>query len=344
MPYRSGSTPVPPTGPTSCPVSPTGPEKLTGHVTPIFQSRGPSRTQRTGRTSRDHSGIPRPPGRASERGADGRPVPFGSPAATRLTVVGDGTRDGNTPGLDAVPALSVRGLTKTYRGGFTAIEGLDLDIPDGTVFGLLGPNGAGKTTLIGAVCNLVRPTAGEIRVFGHHHETREARRLVGLAEQEINLDRFLNISEILVYHAGYHGIGRREARRRARELLDLFKLGGKAKSRHTDLSGGMQRRLLLARAFMHRPRLIILDEPTAGVDVELRAEIWRYTRELNELGATILLTTHYLEEAEALCREIALLRAGRIIARGSPEALRRQFGVGDLAGVYARAMADEESA
>jgi ABC-2 type transport system ATP-binding protein len=127
-------------------------------------------------------------------------------------------------------------------------------------------------------------------------------------------------------------------------LLDLFKLGDKAKSRHTELSGGMQRRLLLARALMHRPRLIILDEPTAGVDVELRAEIWRYTRLLNELGATILLTTHYLEEAEALCREIALLRAGRIIARGSPEALRRQFGVADLAGVYARAMADEEDA
>ena len=260
------------------------------------------------------------------------------------TVRGDGTRDGDTPGPGAVPALSVRGLTKTYRGGFTAIEALDLDIPDGAFFGLLGPNGAGKTTLIGAVCNLVRPTAGEIRVFGHGHESREARRLVGLAEQEINLDRFLNIGEMLVYHAGYHGIGRREAQRRARELLGLFKLGNKAKSRHTELSGGMQRRLLLARALMHRPRLVILDEPTAGVDVELRAEIWRYTRMLNELGATILLTTHYLEEAEALCQEIALLRAGRIIARGSPEALRLQFGAGDLAGVYTRAMAAEDGA
>jgi ABC-2 type transport system ATP-binding protein len=118
--------------------------------------------------------------------------------------------------------------------------------PDGAFLGLLGPNGAGKTTLIGAVCNLLRPTAGEIRVFGHDHESRAARRLVGLAEQEINLDRFLNIGEMLVYHAGYHGIGRREAQGRARELLDLFKLGGKAKSRHTELSGGMQRRLLLA--------------------------------------------------------------------------------------------------
>jgi ABC-2 type transport system ATP-binding protein len=271
-------------------------------------------------------------------------VPLDCPASTCLAVMGGGARDADQSRPDAVPALSVRGLTKTYRSGFTAIEGLDLDIPDGAFFGLLGPNGAGKTTLIGAACNLVRPTAGEIRVFGHHHQSREARRLVGLAEQEINLDRFLNVGEILVYHAGYHGMGRREARRRASDLLDLFRLGGKAKSRHTELSGGMQRRLLLARALMHRPRLIILDEPTAGVDVELRAEIWRYTRELNELGATILLTTHYLEEAEALCQEIALLRAGRIIARGSPEALRLQFGAGDLAGVYTRAMAAEDGA
>ena len=324
------------------PVPPAGSRKFADQLIPIFQSRGRPSTEHTGQSSRDYSGIPRPPGRISERGADARPVLSGSAATTRLTLMGNGTRDGDTRGPAAGPALSVRGLTKTYRGGFTAIEGLDLDIPDGAFFGLLGPNGAGKTTLIGAVCNLVRPTAGEIRVFGHHHESRAARRLVGLAEQDINLDRFLNIGEILVYHAGYHGIGRREARRRASELLDLFKLGGKAKSRHTELSGGMQRRLLLARALMHRPRLIILDEPTAGVDVELRAEIWQYTRELNELGATILLTTHYLEEAEALCGEIALLRAGRIIARGSPEALRRQFGAADLAGVYARAMADEE--
>lgn len=235
-------------------------------------------------------------------------------------------------------ALAVRGLTKTYRSGFTALAGLDLDIPDGTVFGLLGPNGAGKTTLIGAVCNLVRPTAGEIRVFGHHHESREARRLVGLAEQDINLDRFLNIGEILVYHAGYHGIGRREAWRRAREMMDLFRLSAKAKSRHTELSGGMQRRLLLARALMHRPRLLILDEPTAGVDVGLRADIWQYVRRLHDLGTTILLTTHYLEEAEALCGQIALLRDGRVIARGSPELLRSRFGASDLAGVYTRAI------
>jgi ABC-type glutathione transport system ATPase component len=142
----------------------------------VLQNRGLSRTEHTGRTSRDHSGLPRPPGRISERGADARPVPLGSPTTTRLTFMGDGTRDGDTAGPDAEPALSVRGLTKTYRGGFTAIEGLDLDIPAGAFLGLLGPNGAGKTTLIGAVCNLLRPTAGEIQVFGHHHESREARR------------------------------------------------------------------------------------------------------------------------------------------------------------------------
>jgi ABC-2 type transport system ATP-binding protein len=241
----------------------------------------------------------------------------------------------------AIPAaLSVNGLTKSY-GSFTAVDGLDLEIPDGAFFGLLGPNGAGKTTLIGSVCNLVRPNAGEIRVFGHDHDTREARSLVGLAEQDINLDRFIDTDETLVYNAGYHGMGRAEAWRRARELLDVFELSAKAKVKPTELSGGMQRRLLLARALMHRPRLLILDEPTAGVDVELRAELWEYTRRLHALGTTILLTTHYLEEAEALCEEIALLRAGSIVARGSAAELRDHFGARDIGEVYARAMARE---
>jgi ABC-2 type transport system ATP-binding protein len=237
-------------------------------------------------------------------------------------------------------ALSVRGFTKTYDEGFTAVAGLDLDVPDGAFFGLLGPNGAGKTTLIGAVCNLVRATAGTIQVFGHDHDTREARRLVGLAEQDINLDRFLNVDEVLVYHAGFFGMGRARARRRAQELMDVFDLSAKAKVRPGALSGGMRRRLLFARALMHEPRLLILDEPTAGIDVELRAELWEYTRRLHQAGTTILLTTHYLEEAEALCEEIALIRRGQVIARDSADGLRRRYGAADIAEVYLRAMSD----
>jgi ABC-2 type transport system ATP-binding protein len=236
------------------------------------------------------------------------------------------------------PALSVRGLTKTYAGGLTAVSGLDLEIATGRFFGLLGPNGAGKTTLIGSVCNLVIPTAGEIRVFGHDHRTRDARNLIGLAEQDVNLDRFLSISETLVYHAGYHGMRRREARLRARELMDLFRLTDKARTSTAELSGGMKRRVLFARALMHRPSLLILDEPTAGIDVELRAELWEFIRRLHSDGTTVLLTTHYLEEAEALCEEIALLRAGRIIARDSADKLRADYGAADIAGVYAQAM------
>jgi len=241
-------------------------------------------------------------------------------------------------------ALSVRGFTKTYAGGFTAVRDLDLDVPDGTFFGLLGPNGAGKTTLIGAVCNLVRPTAGHIEVFGHPHDARIARSLVGLAEQDINLDRFLNVDEVLIYHAGFFGMGRAHARRRADELLEVFDLSAKAKVRPPALSGGMRRRLLFARALMHEPRLLILDEPTAGVDVELRTELWEYTRRLHRLGTTILLTTHYLEEAEALCDEIALIRGGSIIARDTADGLRARYGVDDIAGVYRQAMADHAAA
>jgi ABC-2 type transport system ATP-binding protein len=238
-------------------------------------------------------------------------------------------------------ALVVQGLTKRYSTGHVALRGLSLDVADGTFFGLLGPNGAGKTTLIGAVCNLVRPTAGEIRVFGHDHRTREARRLVGLAEQDVNLDRFIDAEEILVYHAGYYGLSRRDAWSRARELLDLFDLSGKAKSRRGELSGGMQRRLLLARALIHRPRLLILDEPTAGADVELRAELWSYIRRLHGAGTTVLLTTHYLEEAEALCNEIALVRDGDVVARGSATSLRERFGARDIGELYLRVMAEQ---
>jgi ABC-2 type transport system ATP-binding protein len=236
------------------------------------------------------------------------------------------------------PALQIDRLTKRYDGDFLALDGLDLTIPDGAFFGLLGPNGAGKTTLISAVCNLIRVTSGEIRVFGHDHATLEARGLIGLSEQDVNLDRFLDVEETLVYHGGYYGMGRRDARRRAGEMMDVFDLRGKAEVRAPKLSGGMRRRLLLARALMHEPRLVILDEPTAGVDFELRLELWRYIRRLHGEGTTILLTTHYLEEAEELCEEIALIRGGRLLARDSAAGLREHYGATSLADVYVRAM------
>jgi ABC-2 type transport system ATP-binding protein len=244
-------------------------------------------------------------------------------------------------GANVPAALSIKGLHKVYKGGFIAVPNLDLEIDDGAFFGLLGPNGAGKTTLIGSVCNVVKPTAGELTVFGHDYRTREARRLIGLAEQDINLDRFLSVRQLLVYHAGYHGIGRKAAVRRADELLQAFRLEDKADGRAYELSGGMQRRLVIARALMHRPRLLILDEPTAGVDVELRTEIWRFVKELNAAGTTILLTTHYLEEAESLCDEIAVIRAGRVVDRGSAASLRDRYEARDISEVYNRIIASE---
>jgi ABC-2 type transport system ATP-binding protein len=238
----------------------------------------------------------------------------------------------------AAPALQVRGLNKSYDDGTVALADFDLDVPDGAFFGLLGPNGAGKTTLISAVCNLIRVTAGEVLVFGEPADSLAARRWVGLAEQDINLDRFLTVEETLVYHGGYFGMRGGEARRRAREMIDAFDLGGKARVRTPKLSGGMRRRLLLARALMHQPRLVILDEPTAGVDFELRQELWRYIRRLHGEGTTILLTTHYLEEAEALCEDIALIRAGRLVERDTAEGLRERYQATSLADVYVKAM------
>src|SRR5918998_3028516 len=237
------------------------------------------------------------------------------------------------------PALEVRGLTKRYDDGTVALRDFDLAIPEGKFFGLLGPNGAGKTTLISAVCNLIRITAGEVRVFGQPADCLQARRWVGLAEQDINLDRFLTVEETLVYHGGYFGMSKDDACARAHEMIDVFDLRGKVDVRTPKLSGGMRRRLLLARALMHRPRLVILDEPTAGVDFELRQELWRYIRRLHAEGTTILLTTHYLEEAEELCEEIALIRYGRLLARDSADGLREHFGVKRLEDVYVKAMA-----
>jgi len=189
----------------------------------------------------------------------------------------------------------------------------------------------------------VRVTSGSIRVFGREAigdglESLAARSIIGLAPQDVNLDRFLTVYESLLYHGGYYGMPRREAARRAEEMIDVFDLRAKRDTRTPRLSGGMKRRLLLARALLHEPRLVILDEPTAGVDYELRMELWRYIRLLHERGTTILLTTHYLEEAEALCEEIALIRAGRIAALDTPAGLREHFGAGSLDEVYLKAM------
>ena len=235
-------------------------------------------------------------------------------------------------------ALSINGLAKTYEDGTVALTGLDLEVASGEFFGLLGPNGAGKTTLINAVCNLIRVGGGKIDVFGYDHDSLEARRLVGVAEQDPNLDRFLSVRESLIYHGGYFGMPREEATERADEMIDAFDLRAKAESLTPQLSGGMRRRLTLARAFLHRPRLVILDEPTAGVDIELRHDLWRYIRRLHEGGTTIVLTTHYLEEAESLCEDIALIAGGRIVARDSSANLKRHFDASSLEQVYLKAV------
>ncbi|MEA2455731.1 MAG: type transport system ATP-binding protein, partial [Thermoleophilaceae bacterium] len=227
-------------------------------------------------------------------------------------------------------------LVKRYDTGTEALRGVSLDIQAGEFFGLLGPNGAGKSTLIHCTTGLAQPTAGTIRVFGHDaiHHYEQARLAVGLAPQELNIDWFLTVEETLDYHAGYFGMPKRERKERALELLDIFSLTEKRNERTRTLSGGMKRRLVLARALMHRPRLLILDEPTAGVDVELRLELWHYVQRINGEGTTILLTTHYLEEAEQLCDRIAFINEGQIIAQGSSEELAEQYGVTSLEDAY----------
>ena len=235
-------------------------------------------------------------------------------------------------------ALSIRGLEKRYDDGTQALRHLDLEVAEGEFFGLLGPNGAGKTTLINAVCNLIRVSAGDIHVFGYPSDGLQARRLVGVAEQDPNLDRYLTVFEALVYHGGYYGLTRAHARRRAEEMIDVFDLRAKADVRAPKLSGGMRRRLLLARALLHEPGLVILDEPTAGVDVELRRELWRYIRRLHSQGTTIVLTTHYLEEAESLCEDVALIAGGEIVARDTPSGLMSRYGADSLEDVYMKAV------
>ena len=241
------------------------------------------------------------------------------------------------PGAGAAePALRVEDLVKRYPTGTEALKGVSLEIAAGEFFGLLGPNGAGKSTLIHCVTGLARPTSGDVRVFGNDavHHYRDARLAVGLAPQDLNLDWFLTVAETLDYHGGYFGMARTERRERAAELLETFGLVGKKDDRTRTLSGGMKRRLVLARALMHRPRLLILDEPTAGVDVELRLELWHYVQRINGEGTTILLTTHYLEEAEQLCSRIAFIADGEIVAEGSGRELAERYGVSSLEDAY----------
>jgi ABC-2 type transport system ATP-binding protein len=233
-------------------------------------------------------------------------------------------------------ALHIVDLAKRYPTGVEALRGVSIDIEPGQVYGLLGPNGAGKSTLIHCTTGLAQPTGGTIEVFGHDaiHDYAKARQAVGLAPQEINLDWFLTVEETLDFHAGYFGMPKRERRERTRELIDTFSLTDKANERTRTLSGGMKRRVILARALMHRPRLLILDEPTAGVDIELRLELWHYVQKINQEGTTILLTTHYLEEAEELCTRIAFIADGQIAAQGSSRELAERYGVPNLEDAY----------
>ncbi|WP_129112751.1 ABC transporter ATP-binding protein [Halegenticoccus tardaugens] len=219
-------------------------------------------------------------------------------------------------------ALEIRDLSKRYAD-VQALDGVSLTVPEGSFFGLLGPNGAGKTTFINILVGLVRKSGGEARVFGADVEAdyREARDRIGLAPQEFNVDRFFPIKEVLEHKAGYHGIPADEARERADEVLRKVGIYDKRDTRFDWLSGGMKRRFMLARALITDPDLLILDEPTAGVDVQLRRDLWSLITELNEAGTTILLTTHYIEEAERLCDEVAILDSGRIVEVASPDEL-----------------------
>lgn len=229
----------------------------------------------------------------------------------------------------AAAALSVRNLVKTYDNGTQALKGVSFDVVPGDFHALLGPNGAGKSTLIGIVSSLVNKTSGTVKVFGIDvdAERSQAMRQIGLVPQEINFNLFEKPLDICVNYAGFYGIPRREALLRAEEVLREAQLWNKAEVMSRTLSGGMKRRLMIARAMMTRPRLLILDEPTAGVDIEIRREMWRSLKKINAEGTTIILTTHYLEEAEALCRTLAVINHGRIVAEGPMKAMLSQLDV-----------------
>ena len=212
-------------------------------------------------------------------------------------------------------ALSIRQLTKTYGNGFQALNGIDLDVAEGDFFALLGPNGAGKSTTIGIISTLVNKTSGTVNIFGHDLDREPAalKRSIGVVPQEFNFNQFEKTFDIVVTQAGYYGIPRKIAGERAEQYLTQLGLWDKRDVPSRSLSGGMKRRLMIARALIHEPRLLILDEPTAGVDIELRRSMWTFLTELNQKGITIILTTHYLEEAEQLCRNIGIIDHGQIV-------------------------------
>lgn len=220
-------------------------------------------------------------------------------------------------------ALELEKLTKTYPGGVQALKGIDLQVEAGDFYALLGPNGAGKSTTIGIISSLVNKSDGRVRVFGYDLEKDvvNAKRQLGLVPQEFNFNPFETVLQIVVNQAGYYGVERREAQQRAEKYLTQLDLWNKRNERARMLSGGMKRRLMIARALMHQPKLLILDEPTAGVDIELRRSMWVFLKELNAQGTTIILTTHYLEEAEMLCRNIGIIQSGELVENTSMKGL-----------------------
>lgn len=224
-------------------------------------------------------------------------------------------------------ALTIENLRKTYSNGFEALKGVSLSVEEGDFFALLGANGAGKSTLIGIITSLVTKTAGHVEIFGHNidRDFSTAKRLIGLVPQEFNFNVFEPVEEILVNQAGYFGIPRKTGFERAEQYLKQLGLWDKRRNQARNLSGGMKRRLMIARALVHRPKLLILDEPTAGVDIEIRRSMWAYLRELNKRGTTIILTTHYLEEAESLCRNIAIIDEGKLVEQSSMKHLLTQL-------------------
>jgi len=233
------------------------------------------------------------------------------------------------PGADALPdlAVSVTGLSKRYGGRRPkeALKGIDLAVPRGAMFGLLGPNGAGKSTLINILAGLVIKTAGRVSVWGHDIDraVRQARASIGVVPQELNIDAFFTPREMLEFQAGLYGVPKGE--RRTDEILAAMHLTAQADAYSRSLSGGMRRRLLIAKAMVHAPPVLVLDEPTAGVDVELRQQLWDYVRALNQGGVTVLLTTHYLEEAQQLCDQIAIIHHGEVVACDATDALLRRL-------------------